>query len=177
MDENINKSTPSPKKIKGKNRINFVDFVVLILIIGIIALSVMIFSPNDLGILNDNTTAEIEYTICFTNVPSEIINNIKIGNTAIDSASKCDLGDVERIRNNEKYFEYAIDQITQMPVIQTFHDRYNIYVTIRSSAEYTEEVGYTVNGCRIAVGKEFNVRFPTYSGTGYCVDMKEVEDK
>lgn len=174
MDDSI-KNAPSvkntSKKKKGKRFINFVDIIIFILIVSIVVLGVMAF----LGMLDNDVTTEIEYTICFSNVPSELINKIKIGNSAIDAVSKCDLGSVEDINNTEKYFEYGIDKDTQAPVIITFTDRYNVYVTIRSTAVYAEGEGYTVNGSRIAVGKEFSVRFPAYSGSGYCTQMKEVE--
>ena len=48
----------------------------------------------------------------------------------------------------------------------------NIIVTVECTATYIEGKGFTVSGERIAVGKQFNLRFPEFSGSGYCIDVK-----
>ena len=47
-----------------------------------------------------------------------------------------------------------------------------VSVTITVTAEYTEGVGYTVDGCRIAVGREYELNFPGCAGKGVCVEFK-----
>ena len=46
-----------------------------------------------------------------------------------------------------------------------------LIVTVRTSAVYEAGVGYTTEDCRIAVGKEYALRFPSYTGEGVCVSF------
>ena len=50
-----------------------------------------------------------------------------------------------------------------------------ILVTITCSAKYSEGLGYTVNGYRIAINQEMSLCFPGYSGSGQCISVTVLE--
>ena len=47
----------------------------------------------------------------------------------------------------------------------------NIVVTVTAKAIYTDGSGYSVNGDRIAVGNSYNISFPDFSGSAYCIEV------
>ena len=58
--------------------------------------------------------------------------------------------------------------------MKEYPDRYDLVVTVTADAVFTEGVGYTVNGRRVAVGTQFYLMFPDYLGQGYCISMREL---
>ena len=63
----------------------------------------------------------------------------------------------------------TITSATYTGELVPYPDKYNITVYISTTAEYEKGVGYTVNGRRIAVGEAIEMRFPEFSGVGYCI--------
>ena len=47
----------------------------------------------------------------------------------------------------------------------------NLVVTVTATAIYTDGEGYSVGGERIAVGHKYNVSFPGFSGSAYCIEL------
>ena len=42
--------------------------------------------------------------------------------------------------------------------------------------DFTEGIGYNVDGYRIAIGKEMKLRFPDYTDIGYCTGITVFND-
>ena len=64
------------------------------------------------------------------------------------------------------------DEVLQSHVVtkNTYPDNFNtVTVTIQLLADYEQGVGYLAEDCRIAVGREYDLRFPMYAGNGVCV--------
>jgi hypothetical protein len=57
-------------------------------------------------------------------------------------------------------------------VLSEHPNKFNLLVTISTTANYAEGSGYSVNATRIAVGEKLALRFPDYVAEGYCIYLE-----
>jgi hypothetical protein len=167
---NVNKSTVAKKKRK----FNVVDFFILVIIVALIA--VIVYSFSSWSQIKKLWTAEevtIDYTVELRGVDESFIDLIKKKDAVIDSVSKNSLGKVTTVESIKKssVLGYKDGGETIEGILVEYPDKYDITVRITAKADYEKGVGYSVNGCRIAVGEEIFCRFPKLSCTGYCVGL------
>ena len=177
----MNKQTQTTSSAANKKRFNFVDVALILLIIGFILTLVYLFSPISMvkkyGKIQEKN---IEYTIEIIGVDKTFVENIKEGDTVIDSVSKANIGTVKSI-DTIKYTEYkaVVDDETdtsenkqQRPLTTVdFNDTYNLHITVNVNANYIDGEGFSVDSTRIAVGEKFFVKFPNFTGEGYCIGI------
>ena len=120
----------------------------------------------------------IYYTIKLEDVDEEFNNLIRQGDEVIDSVSKNSLGRVEVIEESPKSTELGCVKVTDENGNDKYegkwiesHDKYDITIRVKATSDYEENVGYSVNGTRIAVGEKFYLRFPKFECTGYCTEI------
>ena len=184
MNNNVIKSSTSKQK-SAQRKFNIIDFFVLALIVAVIGVSIYaVISWSDIKSLWSTSTVNLQYIVEFRGVDQAFINKINDGDIVIDAVSKNQLGVVDSVATIDKYkvLDYKLTQEdtngATTPAMYTgelvsYPDKYNITVYISTSAEYKEGVGYTVNGRRIAVGEKIEMRFPEFSGIGYCITFIE----
>ena len=149
----------SQKRTRSKKngRFNVIDFIFILIILMAIATGVYIFAPvsrvKDM-ILSD--TQSIQYTEEILGVDEEFIDKVKKDDVVIDSVSKNNMGIVEAVDYNHKFSELIDGEWIE------YSNRYNVIITISTTADYIEERGYLVNNKRIAVGEAMALRFPDY---------------
>ena len=121
-----------------------------------------IFGANRLGFVADQIDLRIGKYV------------IKVRNEVVDASIKASLGFVSSVENDtphaEPYYDYQADLVS----MKEYPDRYDLIVTITTNASFTEGVGYTVNGRRVAVGAKLYMMFPEFLGEGYCVSLREI---
>ncbi len=172
-------STVKKKKNKAPNtkqrKFNFVDFLLIVLVLAIIAGAVYLFSPgsfiNKLGSAKQGT---LSYTVEIQGVDGEYLNKIKENDVVVDSVSKNTLGTVAAVDYNTKQtvLEYAEQADgSYVGVLSEYPDQYTVLVTVTAPAEYVAGDGYFVNNCRIAVGEGLALRFPDFAAEGYCISL------
>ena len=178
-----NMSNSAPKsKAKKKRGFNFVDFLLILIALSIIAGVVYLFSPiSFLRKLSEKTVGTLDYTIEVRNVDIEFIDKIKENDVVIDSVSKNTLGTVRAVDHNTKYTEldYRVsseDTSQYEGFMMEYPDKYVLAVTISAEAELLSGQGYTVNDRRIAVGEKLNLRFSDFVCEGYCVYVTPTDD-
>ena len=158
---------------KKKRRFNVIDLLILLVIAVIIFVTVYAISPwSQLQKLWNENEVTLRYAVEIRGVDSKFINLIEEGDVAVNSVSKSSLGTVSSIESIEKStaLDYTVDESgVAHGVLTEYPDKYDITVHITATAKYEAGVGYTVNGCRVAVGEELYVRFPEFSCSGYCV--------
>lgn len=161
--------------VKKKRRFNFIDFLIILLIVALIAVLIYAFSPwSQIKKLWASNEVILDYTVEIRGVDDEFVDLIKNGDSAINSVTKSSLGTVTAIGGIEKNTEldYTVaEDGTVQGVLSESPDKYDITVHIRATAEYEVGKGYSVNGCRVAVGEELFFRFPRYSCSGFCVAL------
>jgi len=161
------------KKEKAKNgRFNLIDLILVVLVLLVIAILIQVFSPTLIQKLSSNQTKEIQYTVEFLGVESEFADKIKEEHLVIDSVSKNQIGTVIAINNNDPYEELQYVENSDVGILSPYPNKVNVQVTIKVTADYAKEYGYSVNGTRIAVGEKLSLRFPDYVAEGYCIGLE-----
>lgn len=161
---------------KKSRRFNFVDFLLILLVLAIIAGAVYLFSPGSFfqkaGASEQGT---LSYTVEFHGVDGEYLNKIKENDIVVDSVTKSSLGTVTAVDYNTKQrvLEYVKNEVdgTYTGVLSEYPDQYTVLVTITAPAEHVSGDGYFVNNCRIAVGEGMALRFPDFVAEGHCISM------
>ena len=166
-------SLDTSKKKKRNGRFNLIDFILVVILLLVVAILIQVFSP--ISLIKDLTTSqtkEIQYTVEFLAVDEEFIDRIHAEDLAINSVSKNNMGTVIAVDYTTKYTELQYVEGSNIGEPKEFPDKYNVVVTISSTANYVKEKGYSVNGTRIAVGEKLSLRFPNYIAQGYCIGME-----
>ena len=171
---NSNNITPNnnASKKKNKSRFNVIDFFIALIILLVVAVLIYAISPWS-HITKFWTTDEItfNYVVELRGVDANYISLVKEGDAVINSVTKESLGKVSSIQSitPTQTIDYERDGEEYKGVLVDNSNLYDITVHISATAEYEEGVGYTVNGCRVAVGEQLYCRFPAYEKAGYCV--------
>ena len=161
---------------KKKRKFNLIDFLIVLAVLAIIFVVIYVVSPwSQINNIFNASEVSLTYTVKLSNVDSELVDLIKQGDEVVDSVSKNSLGRVYIIEDrttkstelgyNEVDGEYEGKWVEKA-------DKYDITVQIRATADYEEGIGYSVNGVRVAIGEEFQLRFPNFAWTGYCTELK-----
>ena len=179
----MNNMNNSAQKSNGaKRKFNIIDVLVVILVATIIGVSIYaVYAWSDIKSLWAKNTVQLTYVVELRGVDKEFIDNVQAGDAVIDSVSKNSLGKVDSIKSVEKHSVLDYEEKTEKNqdgvmittyngVLSEYPDKYDITVYIISdAAEYEKDIGYTINGRRIAVGEIIPLRFPEFSANAYCV--------
>ncbi len=162
---------------KKNRKFNVVDFLIILIFVALIAVLVYAISPGTQikKLLNQNEV-NIQYVVEIRGVDKEFCNLIKDNDAVIDSVTKKSLGTVSSVESieNSTELQYQIDEKNEISgILVEDPQKYDITLIITANAEYEENVGYTINGCRIAVGEQMFFRFPKYNCSGYCVAISD----
>ncbi len=162
MSDNI--SNNKGVNAKKKRKFNVVDFLIVVIIVTLVGILIYSFSPwSQIKKLWTSSDISIDYTIEIREVDEEFKNLIKKNDTVIDSVTKSSLGKVTAVElENSKVISYDGKPVEHP-------NKFDIKVRITAKADYEKGIGYSVNGCRIAVGEQISFRFPKFPCTGYCV--------
>ena len=166
------KSNASEKK---ERKFNFIDFLLIVLVLAIVAGAIYLFSPGSfLNQIKTEKQGTLSYTVEIKGVDGEYLNKIKENDVVVDSVTKNTIGTVVAVDYNTKQtvLEYAKQSDgTYTGVLSEYPDQYTVLVTITASAEYASGDGYNVNNRRIAVGEAMALRFPDFVAEGHCISL------
>lgn len=172
MEERTSSFRPAKQK---KGRFNLMDLLLVLIFVGIVLFVILVVDPFSLKLFGkEDHHVTLEYTLRIEDVEGAIIDKIQTRDEVVDSAIKISLGYVTAIENDIPHTEPYYDSKEDVVSMKEYPDRYDLVVTVTADAVFTEGVGYTVNGRRVAVGTQFYLMFPEYLGTGYCISMREL---
>lgn len=166
-----------PKKERGHRWLFLaVDLFLLLAIVGAVIFIVTALSSDDTA--KDGTTEarRIVYQIELAGV-EEGLFTLNGGEAVINAADGSVIGTVEYHDGGRPYAEY-IDAATKIDdkyfaTKGEYREDLKTYlITVYADADYEASVGYFVEGCRIAVGREYTLRFGSYVCTGVCVSLQ-----
>ena len=154
-----------------------VDVLLLLAIVAAIFFLVLLLTPLDLFDGKDIEQRKVLYTVEFVGVDRDSVQSLQVGDTVTDAATGSIIGVVTAVdsRPYEVYTDIPtvdIDEELNSHVVtkNTYPDSFNtVTVSIRVTADYKAQEGYTAEECRIAVGRTYDLHFPNYAATGTCV--------
>ncbi len=175
MEENKIKTAGSARP----RRLNVLDVVIIVTTVLLVAIAIVWSTPRLQALFASNDTVQITYTVVFENVDESVYDRIMLDQTVIDAEGGRVLGSVALTPESVSYYDFVLEKDADGNDIlkKQAHDELgkNVTVTIRANAEYSEGKGYTVDGYRIAIGADMQLRFPGFSGTGRCNGISVIE--
>ncbi len=153
-----------------------VDILLLVAIIAAIFFLVVLLTPLNPFKREAKTECTLLYALELANVESDVIDLLHEGDAVIDAETGREIGEIQ-LKDKRDYTYYSDVAVPNGDtyVVEKEHvkDRYTVTLIIRADAIYEEGVGYTVDNCRVAVGREYELHFPSYAGRGVCVTLSE----
>ena len=149
----------------GKHKINFLDFLLIILIIAIISaaiVSVIRSNPNRIS----GGDTKITYKIKCEMVDKNAAQNLQTADFIYDNNSNQLLGSIIAIENTP----VMANDISQFgaPLIAT--DKVTITITVSANA-WKDNGVYSIDSFRIAAGQELEFHSEQLSLSGLCVSL------
>ncbi len=141
---------------------------IIILAIGWVIISNIIHALP----LTPTTSGDVKmtYVLTVTNVPEDIMTQIKTDQVIYDRDSGEALGTVSSIVHTP-YIIKGINQTTGELISNTVEGRYNINITVSAEAKEVDN-SYRVNGVTVACGLSYQFRTSTVALDGTCVSLK-----
>lgn len=160
--------------ITSKHKFNAIDAIIIAVIILVIAGAIAFFAFGSAGA--SNSSVKIEYVIELRTIRNEFKDNIIKGDKIIDSVAKYSLGEVIDVSTSDAIYN-GTNKVTGTPTVSKYPDHSNINITVVSSASIDSNGRYIIDGgYDISVGTTVHMRVPNFTGTGYCIMIREMED-
>ncbi len=158
------------EKTAKNKKFNFVDVILLIIILAIIGVVVYTsVAPITKQLFSDSF--EVEYVLQIRYVRREFNNRIAEGDRIVETETLKEIGTVTRaVYSASKFVGTAGDGRT---VTSDYPGMYDVTVTVRATAE-TPSGRYEVNSYPITAGKTIPFRVPDFIGEAVCVSITEV---
>ena len=153
-----------------RRTINIVDILIIFVIVALIgALIVGISLRNILFGDKKDDTKMIEYVILFSGIDESLADTVRLGDEVYTDDGMTYLGQISAEVEVDTYsvVGYKDGTAQMMP----YPDKVNLTVTIRVDASYSDDNGYSVDGNRIALGRNYKVRFPGLLAEGECISI------
>jgi heme A synthase len=161
-----------PNGEKLKFRFNFIDFILIFVILAAAALLAYVFMSSDISLLDNNKKVEIEYKVEIKQVREEFRDYIAISDRVTDTVTQYALGEVVNVEYAPTRYT-GVNHTTGELVFSDYPEHIEIIVTIRAQATANGDV-YSLDGYKVAVGKAIAMRVPDFIGEGYCTQLTEV---
>lgn len=164
--------TAQSKKTKKRNgRFNLIDFLLVLIILAVIAVALIYLIPGLTERISSASETEITYVLEFKGINADFIANIQNGDGVYSASENFRIGTVKSVAT-DSYTSLIYDPTTNSGVLTEHPSLKTLIVTVKATAVYDMGEGYSVNGERIAVGKEYYIRTPNFTGTAYCVEVE-----
>ena len=156
------------------------DVLLLAGIVAVVIYLVSLLTPFSVFGSDRQEPRNILYTVEIAGVEQGVFESLNEGDAVIDSVTGATIGVVESVvqRTYSVYTDVPTaekDELLDSYVVTkaTYPDALNtVTVVIAVEAEYEAEVGYTVDDCRIAIGRSYALRFPACAGEGVCIALQ-----
>ncbi len=168
MDDNRKRK----KTVNGLKKFNVLDIIIIVAVIFVATVALLLTVPKIHDSAKSGETVRISYTVTFYNVDETVFDKISNGQLVTDIEDGITLGVVSGSPEAESSYDYVlVTDDSGNNTVKKQEDAFgkrNITVTVEADAVYSEGKGYSVDGYRVAVGKEMQMRFPNYTDVGYC---------
>ncbi len=146
-----------------KHRLNALDFLLIILIVGAIAAAIVIVVRSNPNIISGGDK-EIEYVIKSDGLPSQLKGSIAVGDLIYDDATNQVIGTVIAVSETPHQLK-GYDPSTGKPVFTEVAEKTDISITVKATV-WADGSSYKIDNYRIAVGKEVSFHSPTTALSG-----------
>lgn len=174
-----NKKISNPIGIGRKKtyKFNFIDFMLIIIIIAAVSLLIYIMLGNNLLVGSEDTT--ILYTIEIPLIRKDFLGSVHLitkGTTIIDSVRSYNIGEIQDVKVTDAYSN-TTNLEDNIVISKLYPDHSKVTITVKAKCK-KDKASYVVNGKTIMVGTRLDFRTPYLVSYGNCVAIEEIkEDK
>lgn len=161
---------------KAKNRFNFIDVIITLVVLAIIAFSVYLFFGdrinNALDKQQGDESLKVRYTISMNAVEEIYLPSISVGkelfhgDTSLGIVENVEISEVERIELNERTGEL---------VISDYPGFKKVVLTVVSKARH-DNYSVKIENLTIAVGSYIEFKYPGFKSYGYITSFETFDD-
>ena len=154
-----------------QHRFNWVDGLVILVILGLIAgtfVKFYLLRPVEI----QQETVEIEYTIRITGVRQYSVDALQVGDTVYDDDSKTNLGTISAIQTETARKFVSFPDGTTRPV--DIQDRFDILLTVRADAVFDGGF-YKIKTCAVKPNQTTSFFTKYLAWSGRVLSVGEVE--
>lgn len=157
------------KKENRSRRFTVLDGIIILVILAVIGVGIYLIAADKAEGSAENTVP-ITFTIELKGLKDAYVNNIRVGDTVIDSVTKKTIGTVAAAEALP-YTEYLLNQENGVVEEKAYPGHTTVLLTISSDATLGG-LGYTIDGYRVAIGVLHYVQLPQFLGSGYCIGVQ-----
>ncbi len=155
-----------------KFRFNFVDAILILIILIAGAALGYIFFSSDVSVVSEVEQKEIVYEIEVTQIPDSFKWKINIGDKVTDTVARYPIGEVVNVVYSDCIYT-GVDHETGKEVRTVLDGYMDVVVTVRAQSTLAGSL-YSIGGYDIYVGKNVCFRVPNFTGESYCIALSEV---
>ena len=159
-------ATPKKKKIY----FNFIDLILIIVILGSIASLVFFLRERRILTKTPDRSEEIVYKLEVSPLREEFRNLADVGNSVIDTVGMNVIGEITDVSYSPCYY-HGTDPDTGLSVSTVYPGRVTMTLTIKATASKSD-TGYAVGGRELILGEALSFRVPDFTGSGICVSIQ-----
>lgn len=159
---------------KKKFRFNIMDALILLVILASLLALLYVFvlsEHSSVDSLTNSDTAHITYVIEVSDLEESCLELIQVGQNAIDSSKKMNIGVVTAVESQE-YVYLGTDAVNGAVTLNRSDSRISLYITIEADAS-TAGISYSIGGYEMYVGASVYLSLPNFVCSGYCISLHE----
>ncbi len=161
-------------RAQKKARFNFVDAVILLIVLAIIGSAIYLI-VSDLKISrNSRQTNTVDFTVRISSVQESALPLFTEGTIVKDSVTGKIIGNIISVETKKaKYFGTVATPnesgVYTVPVSE-YSDKYDVYVKILTTAEMDTRGIQYVGDTKILIGSEVYFKIPSFTSISYITD-------
>ena len=157
-----------------KSRFNFIDVIIIVLILAITAALVYLFvyKKSASSSVGEKT---VVYTLKISGVNADYLSMIKENDVLLDSSTGTELGTVSKVVSKPTLYigDTVIDDGNGGKTVahSEYDNLFDLYVTLSVTASVDERGIAYIGSNRILVGSPFYVRRDAFAKKAFCTDF------
>ncbi|MBO4353824.1 MAG: DUF4330 domain-containing protein [Clostridia bacterium] len=165
---------------KRSTRFNFIDAVIILAVLLVIAAIVWIILLQN-GTVGADETADIKYTVKISSVREEFVSAVKEGDEAVNSSTGAAIGKITGVKTEKAKYINADSAVkgedgTYTASVAEYPDTYDVYVTVSVTAKVSANGVLYVDGNKILIGSPLYFRDGAFAAKGFITGFEKVGD-
>lgn len=161
---------------KKKTRFNFIDAVIVLIIIAIIGLAAyLIVRDLQSQKVPPRLTGNMDFTVRISSVDEEALPLFEKGVIVKDSVTGATLGEIVAVVKEKSRHYGTVAQLDEngsyvVPVSE-YEDRYDLHVIVRATADKDVRGIHYVDNTKILIGSTVYFKIPSFTSISYITDF------
>ncbi len=160
---------------KKKTRFNFIDVVIILIILAIIGAAVYLIVTDMQSKKISRLTGNMDFTVRISSVDEEALALFDRGVIVKDAVTGATIGEIFAVNSQKSRYYGTVakqgeDGSYVVPVSE-YEDKYDVYVIIRATADKDLRGIHYVNDTKILIGSTVYFKIPSFTSISYITDF------